>query len=152
MTRFTDRETHGKIDGKVLHLGDVGEPHACIFTEAGEPTRAIEQYGQSITHGEVVAGQRYNLNVVEIVSSNHLRIRTFERGVEAVTASCGTGATVAAYLARTRMRCDSIIYVESSGGTLMIDTDTCTMTGPATVGADITKFVRDHAFQCPDLL
>ncbi len=33
-----------------------------------------------------------NVNMVDVVSPSHLRIATFERGVEAVTGACGTGA------------------------------------------------------------
>lgn len=63
-----------------------GSPHYIIVSEPYDTDRARE-----IRH-------RYdcNVNFVQIKGEGRLEIRTFERGVEAETFACGTGATAAA--------------------------------------------------------
>lgn len=52
-----------------------------------------------------------NVNMVEIESPAHLRIATFERGVEAVTGACGTGALSACIALWRAGRCTDTVTV-----------------------------------------
>jgi len=52
----------------------------------------IDKIGSYFRHHPRFSPKGVNVNFYEIISENTLQIRTFERGVEAETGACGTGA------------------------------------------------------------
>ena len=62
-----------------------------------------------------------NVNFVEQINSNSFRIRTYERGVENETLSCGTGVTAVAigmhFLGETNR---TMITLKTQGGELQV--------------------------------
>jgi diaminopimelate epimerase len=73
-----------------------------------------------------------NVNFVEKTGENALRVRTFERGVEDETLSCGTGATASAAVMHRLGLVGDTVNVETSGGPLIISLKAGTlMEGPA---------------------
>jgi diaminopimelate epimerase len=72
------------------------------------------------------------VNFVEKTGDDSLKIRTFERGVEEETLSCGTGATASAAVVRRLGYMGDTIHVETRGGPLTIHfKDGVKMEGPA---------------------
>ena len=61
--------------------------------------------------------QRFNLNFVQIINKNKIEIRTYEKGVERETQSCGSGA-IAGAIAASFNDIKSPVIVESNGGCL----------------------------------
>lgn len=63
-----------------------------------------------------------NLNKAEVLSSDMLRVTTFERGVNRITAACGTGATSCVMLAKSKGRVgqNCNIQVLLKGGVIII--------------------------------
>jgi len=63
------------------------------------------------------------VNFVERKSVNGIFVRTFERGVEAETYSCGTGVTASAIVASGGVPGVHHIEVETLGGRLRVEFD-----------------------------
>jgi diaminopimelate epimerase len=75
-----------------------------------------------------------NVEFVELGDEDTIRVRVWERGVGETPAS-GTGATAAAFAARSRHEFGERVTVQLRGGDLEIDFDDegAWMTGPARV-------------------
>jgi len=57
-----------------------------------------------------------NVNFVQVLGPNHIRVRTFERGVEGETLACGTGVTASALIASRIHHFHSPVKVRVQGG------------------------------------
>ena len=57
-----------------------------------------------------------NVNVVSVQGKNRLRMRTYERGVEAETLACGTGAVASAVVSASRGLVTSPVEIIASSG------------------------------------
>jgi diaminopimelate epimerase len=87
---------------------NVGSDHAVIwFPEASGIIRTsfiafdINEWGAKVRHNALFP-RGANANFYTIVGEQTLRVRTFERGVEAETGACGTGAISTALIAYLR--------------------------------------------------
>ncbi len=78
-------------------LVNTGVPHLVIFAEDTEMTD-FATFARGLRHSPRYAPGGVNVNLAA-VTDNRLRIRTYERGVEDETLSCGTGATASAIAA-----------------------------------------------------
>ncbi|MEA2102135.1 MAG: diaminopimelate epimerase [Thermodesulfobacteriota bacterium] len=103
-----------------LYYADTGVPHAIVFTDDIDHVD-VESRGRAIRMHEHFAPRGTNVDFVQIMDSTHIRVRTYERGVEAETLACGTGS-VASALMSTRFNCidKSPVNVSMSGGRLSI--------------------------------
>ena len=111
----------------------VGNPHAVIFIDRAD-NAPVETLGPAIERHSAFPGG-VNVEFVELVSPNELRMRVWERG-SGVTMACGTGAcaSVAAAAAHGFCEYESPVAVRLDGGTLVINVSRdrrITMTGPA---------------------
>ena len=123
------------IDGNevVLIPVSIGNPHAVIFVNDIK-TAPLTTLGPKIEHHEVFPGG-VNVEFVEVIEEDRLRMRVWERG-SGVTLACGTGACASVVAAISANYChyDETISVELDGGILKIQIDfdnTILMTGPA---------------------
>jgi len=118
------------ISGFEVHAVNTGVPHAVIFTGALDSVDLTEAAPPIRRHKTFPNGA--NVNFVERTGENSLRIRTYERGVEEETLSCGTGATAAAAVAHHLGYVGGKVEVETRGGLLTISFEGGTkMEGPA---------------------
>lgn len=81
-------------DGILLNTG---VPHLVIFTDDTEMDDFVT-FARGLRYSPRYAPEGVNVNLVSLTDSG-LRIRTYERGVEDETLSCGTGATASAIAA-----------------------------------------------------
>jgi diaminopimelate epimerase len=62
----------------------------------------VQGLGRQIRHHRALAPTGANVNLVQVAGRQALRVRTYERGVEAETLSCASGAVAAAVVAARR--------------------------------------------------
>lgn len=112
---------------------NTGVPHYVIFTDDVDDVNVEEEGKKYRSHPEFKQGT--NVDFVEISDGHSLKIRTFERGVEAETLACGTGAAASAVIANLKNSVSPPVRVETRGGLLEIDWDsrkkTLLLTGTA---------------------
>jgi diaminopimelate epimerase len=77
--------------------------------------------GSKIRYSKEFEQLGINVNFVEVVDEDNLFVRTYERGVEAETLSCGTGVTAAALVNYHNENGFNRIEVETLGGSLAVE-------------------------------
>jgi len=96
--------------------------------------------GAAIRHHASFIPAGTNVNFIQRLDEHTLRIRTYERGVEAESGACGTGAAAAAIVMALRGRAEAPITLTTlSGDQLTIGFDlrddtvmNLTLSGPTT--------------------
>jgi len=80
---------------------DTGVPHAVIFVEGVDKIDVVS-LGRQIRYHTRFRPAGTNVDFVEMLSSNSIKVRTYERGVEDETLACGTGAVASVLLSAIR--------------------------------------------------
>ena len=109
-----------------LNAGDfvlnTGSPHYVRFVNDIMDFRVTEE-GKSIRHNPVYENNGINVNFVETLNDHTIYVRTYERGVEAETWSCGTGVTASALVAAHNETGFNQVDVQTMGGKLSVEFD-----------------------------
>ena len=69
---------------------EVGVPHLVVFVRGDLGKLAIDRFGPPLRHHPTLP-EGANVNFVKTAGANRIEVRTFERGVEGETLSCGSG-------------------------------------------------------------
>lgn len=96
---------------------DTGSPHHIEWVSQIDQTDVVGQ-GAKIRYSEKYQPAGTNVNFIE-KGADHIKVRTYERGVENETLSCGTGVTACA-LAASYMDYSSPVTIETKGGMLQV--------------------------------
>lgn len=110
----------------------MGNPHAITFVENVEDFE-VEKYGSKIEVNERFP-QKINVEFIEIVNKNYIKMRVWERG-SGETLACGTGACASVVAGIINNLIERKVTVELLGGILEIkwnkEDNHVYMTGPA---------------------
>lgn len=125
----------------------VGVPHVVIFEE--NRSRSTEEYtalGRAVRNMTNLFPHGANVNFAVKNGGNSLDVITYERGVEDLTLSCGTGSTACAVAAFLLGETGSCVEVENPGGINRVSLELSSGTilprleGRALMIADISLF------------
>lgn len=123
---------------ETIHSLNTGVPHAVLYVPDADKAM-VESLGSEIRRHAHFGPRGTNVNFVQVLGANHIRVRTFERGVEGETLACGTGVSAAAMISAQICRFASPVRVQVQGGdTLEVsfsdkggEFDDVRLTGPA---------------------
>jgi diaminopimelate epimerase len=111
-----------KIEDNYVFL-NTGSPHHVVLVEDIE-NLDVKKNGSKIRYSDLYGKAGSNVNFVKQKTDNHFAIRTYERGVEDETLSCGTGATAVAIAMNAIGKTNShTIKMDVEGGQLEVSFD-----------------------------
>ncbi|MBS0605738.1 MAG: diaminopimelate epimerase [Parachlamydiales bacterium] len=110
------------IDGKPIKIDvvDTGVPHGVVFVEDlhslpfADTARPI-RFDPQFSPGGI------NVNFAKLLSDGSAAVRTYERGVEEETLSCGTGAAAVGYLVARKKSTSGPVQIRNKEGTHILD-------------------------------
>ncbi len=119
-----------RVKLKMVNVSEVVEEKDFYFLNTGSPHHVI--FGNSITDRDIVGegkairySSRYpkgtNVDFVEELGNNRIFVRTYERGVEDETYSCGTGVVASAIATYLKGNKSEHFEIETRGGSLEVD-------------------------------
>lgn len=139
-------DVNGVEFGNDYAILNTGSPHYVKLVEHLGDVDVVQE-GRKIRNSERFRKEGVNVNFIEY-GTNHLLVRTYERGVENETKACGTGVTAAALIVAGNQNQAYKIPVATNGGNLEVRFDKINqkhftniwLCGPATFvfEADIT--------------
>lgn len=101
----------------VADFVDTGSPHAVIEVSKGQlKSLALADLGPWIRKHRSFRPNGTNVNFVERVGPNVLKMRTYERGVEEETLACGTGSVACSLVAAVRHGMRAPVTVIAASG------------------------------------
>ena len=108
------------VDGyeRTINFIHTGVPHVVVFSDRIDDID-VPQMGRKIREHEKFAPAGANANFVQVVDRGHIRIRTYERGVEDETLACGTGTVAAALVGALLKRLRSPVEAITRSGLIL---------------------------------
>jgi diaminopimelate epimerase len=101
---------------------NTGSPHY-VKTVTDVMKLDVKAAGRIIRYDEKYATQGINVNFIENMTSDEIFVRTYERGVEDETMSCGTGVTAAALVSAHNDNGFNRVEVKTMGGKISVEFD-----------------------------
>ena len=123
---------------ETIHSLNTGVPHAVLYVPDADQAMVMS-LGAEIRRHPHFGPRGTNVNFVQVLGPNHIRVRTFERGVEGETLACGTGVCAAGMISARVHKFTSPVKVQVQGGDALevsfkdsgADFDAVHLTGPA---------------------
>lgn len=121
----------GIVSLQMKDVTDIKVTPGYVFLDTGSPHHIeivddlknldVKTKGAKIRYGELYGEKGSNVNFVKQVDGTTFSLRTYERGVEDETFSCGTGATATAIAMKVLGKTDSdIVQLNVEGGKLEV--------------------------------
>lgn len=99
---------------------NTGSPHYVKYSNNVGDTDVVTT-GRAIRNSNHYAKEGINVNFVENTGEDSIYVRTYERGVEDETYSCGTGVTAASLMSAHNERGFNRVEVKTPGGHLSVE-------------------------------
>jgi diaminopimelate epimerase len=109
--------------GAEVHFMIVGTRHAVVLVRDVDELsdEDVCTLGRSMRHDPAFAPEGANINFASVAPDGRVRLRTYEKGVEAETMACGTGSVAsAAILAHLGRVTPPVRVVQRSGDELVV--------------------------------
>lgn len=103
------------IDGMDVHFLDTGVPHAVVFSAVD-----LAVVGPFLRNHPLFHPRGVNVSVAQPKGDGSISVRTFERGVEAETLACGTGAAAVGFIASKIYKIPNPVQIYFPGGQIEI--------------------------------
>ena len=127
-------DADGTISLKMNDVNQVDEEHGDLVLNTGSPHYIkyvndldeldVVEKGRDIRFSRDYEKDGINVNFVEhLEDTDRIAVRTYERGVEDETWSCGTGVTAAALVSYHNESGFNLVYVQTRGGELQVEFD-----------------------------
>jgi len=124
---------NGWINLKMKDVDSVETPFSDFILDTGSPHYVkpvsdvwninVVKEGREIRYGKRFADKGINVNFVELNADGNISVRTYERGVEDETLSCGTGVTASALVFAHNENGFNHINVKTPGRNLAVEFD-----------------------------
>ncbi len=112
-----------KVDSYTNHyVLDTGSPHYVKYIKNVEQMD-VKNGGRMIRYSKEFEKEGINVNFVEVLDDDRIYVRTYERGVEDETLSCGTGVTASALVSAHNDNGFNSVEVKTPGGYLCVEFD-----------------------------
>jgi len=126
-------DTDGIVSLKMKDVNGVQDYHGDLILDTGSPhyikmvgdvmSYDVYQKGKDIRYSSQFNDKGINVNFVEQRDEDHIVVRTYERGVEDETFSCGTGVTASALVNYHNENGFNEVIVITKGGRLSVEFD-----------------------------
>jgi diaminopimelate epimerase len=140
------------LNGRLVRSG---VPHFVVWSDAIDE-EPLGRWGPVVRHDPVFGTEGTNLDLIALRDDGQVAVRTWERGVNAETLACGSGAVAAARVAGLRTGQTALTVIPASGIPLTVslretggEAGTATLEGDArfvlegTAGAETTRGFPD---------
>jgi diaminopimelate epimerase len=101
-----------------IHSCNTGVPHAVLFVKDADQAM-VQPVGAEVRYHSHFSPKGTNVNFVQILGPNSIRVRTYERGVENETLACGTGVTASALVTARLHQFTSPVKIQVQGGDIL---------------------------------
>ena len=116
------RDVQGYKEENGHFIVDTGSPHYIKFVKDVMGVDVVKE-GSEIRNSEPYAKEGINVNFVQSKGDDEIIVRTYERGVEDETYSCGTGVTASALVCHHNEVGYNDVTVDTKGGKLVVKYD-----------------------------
>ncbi len=108
------------LGDKELFVSSVntGVPHAVLLVSDIDLV-PVDELGRMIRHHKVFGKKGTNVNFVEVLDKDNVKVRTYERGVEGETLACGTGAVASGVILTEKSLVSSPVNIHTKGGEIL---------------------------------
>lgn len=112
-------DVRGVEDRAGITFLNTGSPHVVRSVDDLESLDVVSE-GRALRYDTAFQPGGTNVNFVQPIDDHTLFVRTYERGVEDETYSCGTGVTAVALVAHEQLNMAAPVAIQTIGGNLRV--------------------------------